>query len=218
MIVYDRAQMAPSVQGKYPTLDSLYNTIPRNTREHMERVGRYSDCFFRELCKRFPDAMSRSVHEEFLAKSEEIFRYHDLGRAYIPAAILNKVGKLTDEEKQIIQNHTIYAGNAVESIYHFPYEGNLLADFFDIAMYHHERYDGGGYPFGKKAEEIPLLARICALADVFDGIVSWKPYKPKQTTGEKAGEIILSEAGKQFDPQLARIFVEIIPDLPVKQS
>lgn len=214
MIVYDRAQMAPSVQGKYPTLESLYNTIPRGTREHMERVGRYSNYFFRILCERFPDGMSRSVHGEFPAKSEEIFRFHDLGRAYIPTTILNKVGKLTEEEKQIIQNHTIYAGNAVESIYHFPYEGNLLEDFFDIAIYHHERYDGEGYPFRRKAEEIPLLARICALADVFDGIVSWKPYKPKQTTRQQAGEIILSEAGKQFDPQLARIFVEIIPELP----
>lgn len=214
MIVYDRAQMAPSVQGKYPTLDSLYNTIPRNTREHMERVGRYSECFFEELCRRFPDAMARSVHASFSAKSEAIFRYHDLGRAYIPASILNKVGKLTDEERQIIQNHTIYAANAVESVYQFPFQGELLEDFFDVAMYHHERYDGEGYPFHRKGEEIPLLARICSLADVFDGIVSWKPYKPKQTTRQQAGEIILSEAGKQFDAQLAKIFVEMIPQLP----
>lgn len=214
MIVYDRAQMAPSVQGKYPTLESLYNTIPRATREHMERVGRYSEYFFRVLCQKFPDAMSRSVHPQFPEYSEEIFRYHDLGRAYIPTSILNKVGKLTDEERQIIQNHTIYAANAVESIYRFPYEDQLLQDFFDVAMYHHERYDGAGYPFGRKAEEIPLLARICAVADVFDGIVSWKPYKPKQTTRQQAGEIILSEAGKQFDPQLARIFVENIPGMP----
>lgn len=214
MIVYDRAQMAPSVQGKYPTLESLYNTIPRATREHMERVGRYSEYFFRVLCQKFPDAMSRSVHPQFPEHSEEIFRYHDLGRAYIPTSILNKVGKLTDEERQIIQNHTIYAANAVESIYRFPYEDQLLQDFFDVAMYHHERYDGAGYPFGRKAEEIPLLARICAVADVFDGIVSWKPYKPKQTTRQQAGEIILSEAGKQFDPQLARIFVENIPGMP----
>lgn len=214
MIVYDRAQMAPSVQGKYPTLESLYNTIPRNTREHMERVGRYSEYFFQSLCQRFPDAMSRSVHAEFFAKSEEIFRYHDLGRAYIPASVLNKVGKLTEEERQTIQNHTIFAANAVESIYQFPYEGALLEDYFDIAMYHHERYDGEGYPFQRKAEEIPLLARVCALADVFDGIVSWKPYKPKQTTRQQAGEIILAEAGNQFDPQLARLFVGIIPELP----
>lgn len=58
------------------------------------------------------------------------------------------------------------------------------------------------------------MARICSLADVFDGIVSWKPYKTKQTTRQQAGEIILSEAGKQFDAQLAKIFVEIIPQLP----
>jgi putative two-component system response regulator len=124
------------------------------------------------------------------------------------------VGKLTEEERQIIQNHTIYAGNAVESIYQFPYQGALLQDFFDISLYHHERYDGKGYPFGKQGEEIPLLARICAVADVFDGIVSWKTYKPNPTSREQAGQIILSEAGKQFDPQLARVFVESIPHLP----
>ena len=59
-----------------------------------------------------------------------------------------------------------------------------------------------------------MLARVCALADVFDGIVSWKPYKPKQTTGKQAADIIRSEAGKQFDPQLAEIFADIIPRLP----
>ena len=83
-----------------------------------------------------------------------------------------------------------------------------------IAVSHHERYDGGGYPEGLLAGEIPFLARVCAVADTFDGITSWKPYKTKQTDRNKAKEIILSESGKQFDPFIAKTFAEVIPFLP----
>ena len=149
----------------------------------------------------------------FTDKSEEIFRLHDLGRVYIPNTILNKVEALTDEERRMINNHTIYARDAVRAVYDFPYEGRLLEQYLNIALYHHERYDGTGYPEGLAGEYIPYEARICAVADVYDGITSWKPYKTKQTTKEQAGEIILSEAGRQFDPQLAELFVKMIPRL-----
>ena len=78
----------------------------------------------------------------------------------------------------------------------------------EIAVYHHERFDGTGYPRQLRGEDIPLGARICAIADAYDGIVSWKPYKKKQTTIEEAVEIIKSEAGKQFQPELVEVFVK----------
>lgn len=214
MIVYERDWIAPSKKGCYPTLDSLYNTIGRETRRHMERVGQYAAYFYRVLFQLSPDYVKEELGEGFQDVCEEIFRFHDLGRAYIPVQILNKVEALTEEEKQIIKNHTIYAKDAKEAVYHFPYEGKLLQNYLEIALYHHERYDGKGYPEGRKAKEIPLGARICALADVFDGITSWKPYKTKQTSREQARDIILSEAGKQFDPKLAEIFAESIQYLP----
>ncbi|MBR1693422.1 MAG: HD domain-containing protein [Lachnospiraceae bacterium] len=214
MIVYKKEQMSASRQGIYPNLGSMYNMIVRETREHMERVGRYSAFFYRVLREISPDLVDRELGEEFAAVCEEQFRLHDLGRVYIPVSVLNKVEALTDEEKQMIQNHTVYARDAVKAIYNFPYQGKLLGNFLDIALYHHERYDGKGYPEGRSGEDIPFGARICALADVFDGITSWKPYKTKQTSREKAKEIILSEAGKQFDPQLARTFAETISYLP----
>lgn len=214
MIVYEKEQMTPSVTGKYPTLDFLYNTIIRENRLHMERVGRYCDVFYRYLWEIQPELMSQYFDEAFSQVSEQMFCLHDLGRVYIPNTILNKVEALTTEERQIINNHTIYARDAVKAVYKFPFEGELLNKYLNIALFHHERFDGGGYPNGLAGEDIPLEARICAVADVYDGITSWKPYKTRQTSREKAAEIIMSEAGKQFDPQLTKRFVEVIPRLP----
>lgn len=214
MIVYEKGQKEPSKIGVFPNLDSMYNMIIRDTREHMERVGRYSAFFFQVLQQMEPELVKREFEPEFYPVCEELFRLHDIGRVYVPLTILNKVEALTDEEMQIIKNHTIFAKNAVAAIYDFAYHGWLREQFLSIALYHHEHYDGTGYPEGKRGEDIPLGARICALADVFDGITSWKPYKTKQTSRQKAGEIILSEAGKQFDPKLAEIFVKAIPHLP----
>ena len=84
----------------------------------------------------------------------------------------------------------------------------------DIAIGHHERYDGKGYPYNLSGKDIPFLARICAIADTFDGITSWKPYKTVQTGREKATEIIISERGRQFDPFITDVFAKIIPELP----
>lgn len=214
MIVYDKKLMAPSVTGKYPELQNLYNTIKRETRLHMERVGRYSDIFYRHLCDKYSGMVRLNVEPEFDEVSEELFRYHDLGRAYIPGSILNKAGKLTDEERKIVENHTIYAQNAINAIYRLPYTEKQIKYFLDIAISHHERYDGSGYPNRMKGSDIPFLAKVCAVADTFDGITSWKPYKTVQTSREKAAQIILSESGKQFEAFFAESFVEIIPYLP----
>lgn len=214
MIVYEKGQMAPSKIGIFPNLNSMYNMIIRDTREHMERVGKYSAFFFQVLQQTEPELVEREFGADFYLVCEEFFRLHDIGRVYVPLTILNKVEALTVEEMQIIKNHTIYAKDAVDAIYDFPYHGQLKEQFLGIALYHHEHYDGTGYPEGRQGTEIPLGARICALADVFDGITSWKPYKTKQTSRKKAGEIILSEAGKQFDPKLAEVFVKAIPYLP----
>lgn len=214
MIVYERDKMSASVTGRFPTIESLNNTIKRETRLHMERVGKYSDFFYKFLLENYNGMVRRNVEPEFDGVSEELFRYHDLGRAYIPVSILNKTSALTDEERQIIQNHTIYASDAIKAIYDLAYTEIQKRYFLEIAMSHHERYDGNGYPGKLMGREIPFLAMVCGVADTFDGITSWKPYKTKQTSREQAAKIIQSEAGKQFDPFIARTFAEIIPNLP----
>jgi putative two-component system response regulator len=187
--------------------------IPRETREHMERVGSYSEKIFRYLYAEQPEMIEEEFGENFLAYSEEVFRYHDIGRFFIPISVLNKVEKLTDEEFQLIKNHTVNAIPAIESIYKKPFPADVMKQLVNIAVYHHERWDGGGYPEGRKEKEIPLGARICAIADTYDGITAWKPYKKKQTTMDEAVLIITKESGKQFEPHLVDVFRSCMVDI-----
>lgn len=176
----------------------------------MQNVGRYADILFRAVCNYDKARVDSEMGAEFTQYSKDVFMMHDIGRHYIPLSVLNKVEKLTDEEIQIIKNHTIDAKRAIESVYHEPYPESVMEQLLNIALYHHERYDGTGYPAGLKGEEIPLGARICAIADTYDGITAWKPYKRKQTTKEMATEIIAKEAGKQFDPELVKLFLQCV--------
>ena len=176
----------------------------------MQNVGRYADILFRVVYNREKELALSQMGEEFMKYSQEVFMMHDIGRHYIPVSILNKVEKLTDEEIQIIKNHTVDVAKAVDSVYEEPYPQAVMEQLLQIALYHHERYDGGGYPLGLKGDEIPLGARICAIADTYDGITAWKPYKRKQTTKEEATEIIVKESGKQFDPMLVNIFLQCV--------
>lgn len=210
MLVKDRTLVCSSKKGCFPTLQNLYSTIPRETRIHMQNVGRYADILFRAVWSYDKDMIISNMGEEFEKYSQEVFMMHDIGRHYIPISILNKVEKLTDEEIQIIKNHTVDATKAIDSVYTKPYPEAVMEQLLNIALYHHERYDGGGYPMGLKGEKIPLGARICAIADTYDGIAAWKPYKKKQTTKEQAVEIIKKESGKQFDPQLVEIFLQCV--------
>ena len=117
---------------------------------------------------------------------------------------------MREEDIQIIKNHTVNARKAIRSIYIQPFLNGIMEQWEKIAVYHHERFDGEGYPEGKRGKEIPIGARICAIADTYDGIVSWKPYKKKQTTKEEAVQIIEGEAGGQFQPELVGIFKECV--------
>lgn len=210
MLVKDRTLVCSSKKGCFPTLQDLYSTIPRETRIHMQNVGRYADILFRAVYNREKELILSSMGEEFMKYSREVFMMHDIGRHYIPVSILNKVEKLTEEEIQIIKNHTVDVAKAVDSVYKEPYPQSVMEQLLQISLYHHERYDGGGYPLGLKGDEIPLGARICAIADTYDGITAWKPYKRKQTTKEEATQIIVKESGKQFDPMLVNIFLQCV--------
>lgn len=206
MITSKRELVKSSEVGYFPTIDALYSTLPRNIRVHMKRVGKYADIIYRYMLDRNIENVKERMGEGFERYSENIFALHDIGRHFIPFEILNKVGGLSEEEKQIIQNHTINARKAIRSIYIQPFPDTIMEEWLNIAVYHHERFDGEGYPDGKKEEEIPIGARICAIADTYDGIISWKPYKKKQTTKEEAVHIIEEEAGRQFQPELVEVF------------
>ncbi|RLD96400.1 MAG: hypothetical protein DRJ13_13640, partial [Bacteroidetes bacterium] len=127
---------------------------------------------------------------------------HDIGKIGIPDSILNKPGKLTEEEWEVMKKHPIYA-------YEMLYPIDYLRPALDIPRYHHERWDGGGYPEGLKGKEIPLAARIFAVVDVWDALRSDRPYH-KAWPDEKALEYIKEESGKHFDPRVVEVFLEIL--------
>lgn len=156
---------------------------------------------FREiLTDRYIDLLSRSAP------------LHDIGKVGIPDHILLKPGKLTPEEWEIMKTHAIMGSEAIEKAENdvempLPF----LSVAKEIAHWHHEKWDGSGYPDGLAGEAIPLSARLMALADVFDALVSVRAYKPPMPY-DKARAIIIEGKGKHFDPDLVDVFVEGFED------
>lgn len=146
---------------------------------------------------------------ENLTKSAPL---HDIGKVHISDTILNKPGKLTPEEFSIMKTHTIIGGkillNALKGI-----EGSTyLSMAIDLATYHHERWDGKGYPTGLVGKDIPLCARIMAVADVFDALISKRSYK-EGFPFDDAVKMIVEESGTHFDPDVVEAFVSITPQI-----
>lgn len=132
---------------------------------------------------------------------------HDVGKIGIPDAILTKPGKLTAEEWAVMRRHTVIGANILGD-----HSSGLLKLAASIALYHHEKWDGSGYPHGLAGEEIPLPARIVALADVFDALTSERPYK-RAWSVEDAVSLIRKESGKHFDPQVVSAFLDNLPEI-----
>ncbi|MGF1740539.1 two-component system response regulator [Vibrio profundum] len=138
---------------------------------------------------------------------------HDVGKIGIPDRILGKPGKLDDEEWDVMQKHVQIGGEIIGES-----DSLLLQMAREIALYHHEKWDGSGYPQGCAGEEIPLSARIVAIADVFDALTSTRPYKEAWPI-EKAIAQLEQDAGSHFDPNLVPIFVSKLNDIvDVKES
>lgn len=189
----------------FPNIKCLYSTIPRDMRMHMYRVSQYAQILFEEA-KRM-GIWDASLPEDIELFSEEIFQMHDIGRHYIPVDYYNKVEALTEEEIKEIKKHTLYALQAEKSVYFPFFPEHILPYFRQVAVMHHEWFNGNGYPYGKKGEEIPFMARVCTIADAYDGMVSWKAYKEHMTV-EQAFEVLKKEAGRQFQPELVECFIK----------
>ena len=138
---------------------------------------------------------------------------HDIGKIGIPDAILQKSGKLDAAEWDIMRTHTLIGARIIGHHSH-----GLLKLARSIALYHHEKWDGSGYPYGLKGEDIPLPARIIAIADVFDALTSERPYK-RAWSVEDAIAHIREQAGKHFDPALVALLDKCLPEmLDIKQK
>lgn len=132
---------------------------------------------------------------------------HDVGKIGIPDGILLKPGKLDPDEWEIMKTHVNIGGEILGDD-----DSALLQMAYDIAMTHHERFNGTGYPNGLAGEDIPMAGRIAALSDVFDALTSERPYK-KAWPVEEAVALIKEERGQHFDPQLVDVFLELLPEI-----
>ena len=162
-----------------------------NTAAHVFRVGQY--------CALMAQYLGLPQHEVDLLRDASTM--HDVGKIGTPDAILLKPGKLTPDERRIMEHHTQIGARILGNS-----NSELLETGEQIAMTHHERWDGTGYPTGLKGEEIPLYGRICAVADVFDALTSPRPYKVAFSF-EKAYNIILEGRGTHFDPDILDLFL-----------
>jgi putative two-component system response regulator len=135
-------------------------------------------------------------------------RLHDVGKIEIPDCILNKPSTLTHEEFDAMKTHSAVGEQIIDKAIARTGDEEFLYNAKIIATYHHERWNGLGYPYGMKDFEIPLQARIMAIIDVYDALVSERPYK-EAFSHEKAMEIIMGESGEHFDPHIAEVFYSI---------
>ncbi len=163
----------------------------------------------------FAEKLSRE--HDFLTKSflEMVIRaapMHDLGKISVDDRVLRKQGKFTPEEYAEMKNHAAEGSRIVKQILEGVEEDDFVQIAANVAHYHHEKWDGSGYPDGLSGESIPIEARIMALADVFDALVSKRCYKEAYSY-EKAFAIIESSVGTHFDPRLGKIFLKCRPEL-----
>lgn len=187
-------------------LAHLAETRDSETGEHILRTQAYVHTLARLLQHhpRFSDTIT-DHYIELLAKSAPL---HDIGKVGIPDRILLKQGKLTDDEWVIMKTHAELGAQAIERAerdVEQPVEFLALAK--EIAHWHHERWDGGGYPDGLKGDTIPISARLMTIADVFDTLISKRVYKSAMSYDE-AREVIAAERDHQFDPDVTDTFLE----------
>ena len=181
-----------------------------NTGGHIKRTAKYVEVIARELKKKdvYSDILTDSYVEDMIISAP----LHDIGKIHIPDAVLNKPGKLTDEEFDIMKTHTTAGEELLSRAKQELGETEYLNMAMEMAAYHHEKWNGKGYPYGKSGEEIPICARIMAVADVFDALTSKRCYKSAMPL-EKAYSIIREESGTHFDPAVVDAFFAASEDI-----
>ena len=181
-------------------LASLAETREYESANHLSRVQHYVAALGRQLQshKRFSEELSdASIKALFKAAP-----LHDIGKVSIPDAILLKPDRLTDEEFTVMKRHTVYGRDAIVNVEnHLGYTNTFLRYAREIAYSHQEKYDGSGYPEGLAGDAIPMSARLMAVADVYDALISKRVYKPA-FTHETAMEMIRQGSGEHFDPDV----------------
>ncbi|MBQ9020690.1 MAG: response regulator [Eggerthellaceae bacterium] len=190
---------------------NLIELRDNNTGRHVKNTQVYVEM----LCNALKDRKMYSdiLTNDYITNAVRAAPLHDVGKIKISDTILNKPGSLSDEEFKIIQDHTRYGAEIVQDLLADVEEPDYLEIARDIALRHHERWDGTGYPDGIAGENIPLCARIMALADVFDALYEDRVYKAGIRPMKACLDIIEDARGLQFDPNITDVFLELEPQL-----
>ena len=187
-------------------LAKLAEARDEDTGEHLERMKRYSSKIAEFL---YTDGIYKDkVDLEYISKIERFSPLHDIGKVGVPDGILLKPGKLTKEEFEEMKKHTSYGAEVLRTAEQTisKHKKCLFGIGIEIAEGHQEKWDGSGYPLGKKGEEIPLSARIVAVADVLDALTSERPYKDAYPF-EQSFQMMVEERGTHFDPLIMDSFI-----------
>ncbi|MCR5825144.1 MAG: HD domain-containing protein [Oscillospiraceae bacterium] len=190
--------------GLIMVLADMVESRDKCTGDHVRKTAAYVRIIVEQL--RADGVYADRLTDEFMKDVINSAPLHDVGKIRISDTLLNKPGKLTDEEFAEMKKHTIYGSEVLAQAIDLVPDSTYLDEAKNLAEFHHERWDGRGYPRGLKGEETPLSARIMAVADVFDALVSRRSYK-EPFTFEKAMDIIKEESGTHFDPAVVDAFV-----------
>lgn len=204
-----REQSEQLVQMQENVIDGMATLIESrdgNTGQHVRNTKRYVAMMVKYMYDHHMH--TDEIDSDYIAQICNAAPLHDVGKIMISDMILNKPGRFTPEEFVVMQTHSEIGGNIVKDVLGNSTDPDLIRMSSDVAHYHHEKWDGTGYPNGLKGEEIPLSARIMAVADVFDALVSKRVYKDAMSI-EEAYRILERDAGTHFDPELVQVFVAI---------
>ena len=190
------------------TIYNLSNLIEFNEigSQHVKRITLYSRALANACRKN--GLYENIIDENFIRNIEKTSSVHDIGNSAIPRPILSKPSKVTPDEYEVIKTHAQAGSDIVNHILAIGHERDFIKMTADICKYHHERWDGKGYPEKLKGKEIPLCARIVCLADAFDALVTHRCYK-RTVSIDEAFRVIDNESGKQFDPELVMEFLKL---------
>ena len=198
--------------GLVLVLADMVESRDKCTGDHVRKTAAYADIIVRQLKKE--GVYLEQLTDEFMDDVVNSAPLHDVGKIHVSDTILNKPGKLTDEEFELMKQHTTAGAEVISRAIDTVSEeqSGYLKEAMNLAHYHHEKWNGSGYPCGLKGEDIPLSARIMAVADVFDALVSRRSYK-EGFPFEKAMDIIREGSGSHFDPKVVEAFIHAQDDV-----
>lgn len=183
-------------------LAKLAESRDKDAGQHLERLRTYVTVLATELAKHNP-----KIDHHYVANLAIASALHDVGKMGVPDAVILKLGKLTAAERRAMQMHTVLGDECLAAVERMMGDNDeFLTLARQVASAHHEQWDGSGYPYGLQGKDIPLAARIVALADVYDALTSHREYRPAASHAE-AREWIVSHYGSQFDPEIVEAFI-----------